>query len=337
MNADQFISKNRDKWDRLTHLVSRSSGSGIRHMQPSELRELGELYRTVTSDFALAQRDYAGQPVVSYLNQLVAQTHAAIYRGRPSQAVNLLDFLFVTFPRTFRHLSPFILVAFLMLVVPALASGVLVYLNPNLAEWTFDESDKELIPIVKQGKLWIDLPEQDRPATSAFIMTNNIRVSLTALAGGASASIVTIYILVTNGLSIGGLMGLCFHYGLGWRLVNFVIGHGVNEFTVIFMTAGAGLRMGWAILHPGAQSRKDSLILATREAIVLAAGCIPLLIIAGLIEGFVSPQFNPLYSVIAGAASGLCTYGWLLLGGRNLLKAQIATGWTKGAISNPHS
>ena len=147
-------------------------------------------------------------------------------------------------------------------------------------------------------------------------MTNNIRVSLTAFAGGASAGLLTLYILVANGLSMGGLLGLCFHYGLGWRLVNFMVGHGVIELSVIFMAAGAGLRMAWAIVHPGLQSRRDALVLAARQAIILAGGALPLLIIAGAIEGFISPLFNPYYSGVAALFSGVLMYGWLLLGGR---------------------
>lgn len=316
MTADEFITHNKERWERLAQLVDHSAGSGIRRMHPEDLDALGELYRTVTSDFALAQRDFAGQPVVLYLNQLIARSHAAIYRGRPAQAVNLLEFLFVTFPRTFRRLAPFIVAAFVILTLPAAANGVLIYLHPDTAEWTFGEDEKALIPLVEDGELWIDLPPEERPSASAFIMTNNIRVSLTAFAGGASAGLLTLYVLVLNGMSFGGLMGLCFHYGIGWRLVNFVIGHGVIEFTVIFMAAGAGLRMGWAIVHPGTQSRRDALVLATREAIALAGGSIPLLMVAGAIEGFVSPLFNPLYSATAAGVSGVMTYGWLLLGGR---------------------
>jgi uncharacterized membrane protein SpoIIM required for sporulation len=255
---------------------------------------------------------------VQYLNQLVARAHAAVYRGRPAQAFHLIEFLVETFPRTFRKLAPFILVAVVVLGLPAVTNGVLVYANPDVAEWTFSDSEKELIPLVKGGRLWIDdnLEESERPAASAYIMTNNIQVSFMALAGGASAGLLTLYVLVMNGLSLGGLMGLCFHYDVGWRLLNFVIGHGVIEFTVIFMAAGAGLRMGWAIVHPGAQTRRDALILATREAIVLAGGAIPLLIIAGTIEAFVSPLFDPLYSIIAALVSGTFAYAWLLLGGR---------------------
>ncbi len=316
MNADQFIAANREKWERLSDLIAHSAGNGIRRMPAGELEELGNLYRTVTSDFALAQRDFRGQAVTAYLNQLVARAHSAVYRGRPARATGLLDFLWRQFPRTYRALLPYILAAAIMVAVPAIANGILVYLRPDTAEWTFDNGAKALIPLVRKGELWIDLPEDKRPAASAFIMTNNIRVSLAAFAGGASAGLLTLYILVTNGLSVGGLLGLCFHYGIGWRLLNFIIGHGVIELSVVFIAGGAGLRMGWAIVHPGTQARKDALILATREALTLAAGSIPLLVVAGIIEGFISPLFNPAASVAAAAASGVLTYAWLLLGGR---------------------
>jgi uncharacterized membrane protein SpoIIM required for sporulation len=318
MTADQFVAANRDKWDRLAHLVDRSGGHGIRLFTPEELDALGDLYRATTSDFALAQRDFHGQPVERYLNQLVARAHAAIYRGRPSQALNLKAFFLGTFPRTFRALAAFILLAATIMFLPAIVNGVAIYLNPDAAQWTFSEDEKALIPLVKDGHLWIDLPPESRPSASAFIMTNNIRVSLTAFAGGASAGLLTLYILVTNGLSMGGLMGLCFHYGLGWRLLNFIAGHGVIELSVTCFAGGAGLRMAWAIVHPGLQSRRDALVLAARQALILAGGSAPLLVVAGCIEGFVSPLFNPYYSGIAALLSGVLMYGWLLLGSREI-------------------
>ncbi|MCS7060804.1 MAG: stage II sporulation protein M [Anaerolineae bacterium] len=318
MKVEQFIELNRANWEMLAALTQRAAGHGIRRMKTEELEQLGELYRSATSDFAVAQRDFAGHPVVSYLNQLIGQAHGAIYRGRPSGAWNIIEFFIVTFPRTFRKLAPFTLTAFLVLMIPAIINGVLIGRDPQALEWTLGEDAKEVIPLLERGKLWIDdfFEEEDRPAISAFIATNNIRVSLLAFAGGASAGLVTLYVLFINGLSLGGLMGLTFYYGLGWRLVNFVIGHGVIELTVIFMTGGAGLRMGWAILRPGQVSRKDALFLATREAFTLAIGAVPLLVIAGLIESFISPLFNPLYSIIAAVLSGALMYGWLLRGGR---------------------
>lgn len=318
MRVETFIEANKANWELLAALVKRAAGNGLRRLTPDELEQLGELYRIATSDFALAQRDFPGHPVVSYLNQLVARTHGTIYRGRPSGAWNIVEFFTATFPRTFRRLAPFTLAAFLILMLPAIANGILIGRDPQTLEWTLGEDAKEVIPLLERGRLWIDdtLTENERPAASAFIMTNNIQVSLLAFAGGASAGLLTLYVLVVNGLSLGGLMGLTFYYGLGWRLVNFVIGHGVIEMTVIFMTAGAGLRIGWAILRPGPVSRKDALFLATREAFTLAIGAAPLLVVAGLIEAFISPLFNPLYSILAAAISGTLMFGWLLLGGR---------------------
>ncbi len=330
MRVETFVEANKANWELLAALVERAAGNGIRRLTQAELEQLGELYRIATSDFALAQRDFAGHPVVSYLNQLVAKTHGVVYRGRPSAAWNAIEFFTVTFPRTFRKLAPFTVAAFLILMIPAVINGILIARDPDALEWTLGEEAKELIPLLERGRLWIDdtLTEDERPATSAFIMTNNIQVSLLAFAGGASAGLLTLYVLVINGLSLGGLMGLTFYYGLGWRLTNFVIGHGVIEMTVIFMTAGAGLRIGWAILRPGPVSRKDALFLATREAFTLAIGAAPLLVVAGLIEAFISPLFNPLYSILAAALSGALMYGWLLLGGRvKAAQGDRVTGW----------
>ncbi len=318
MRVEKFIAENRSNWELLAALTQRAAGNGIRQFTADELEQLGELYRLATSDFALAQRDFAGHSVVGYLNHLVAQAHGTIYRGRPASAWNVIEFFTATFPRAFRKLAPFTVAACLVLMIPAVISGVLAAQNPETAEWTLGAQAGEVIPLLEKGRLWMDdsLPEAERPAISAFIMTNNIQVSLLAFAGGASAGLVTLYVLLVNGLSLGSLMGLTFHYDLGWRLVNFVIGHGVIELTVIFMTAGAGLRIGWAILRPGSVSRKDALFLATREAFTLAIGAAPLLVVAGLIEAFISPLFNPLYSVLAAVFSAALMYGWLLAAGR---------------------
>jgi uncharacterized membrane protein SpoIIM required for sporulation len=318
MQVEAFVARNRERWERLSRLVERAQGNGIRRLAPDDLEALGEGYRAATSDLALARRDYPDHPVAAYLNQLVARAHATVYRGRPTPAMSVAGFLGATVPRAFRALWPFILAACLLVVAPAIVNGVLTYRDPGALEWTLGDEAREIVPLLERGQLWIDdaLPPEERPAASAFIMTNNIRVSLAAFAGGASAGLFTLYILLVNGLQLGGLLGLTFAYGLGWRLVNFVAGHGVIELSVVFMAGGAGLRMGWAILHPGALPRRDALILATRQALALAAGAVPLLVVAGAIEAFISPLFNPLFSAAAAVVSGALMYGWLLLGGR---------------------
>jgi uncharacterized membrane protein SpoIIM required for sporulation len=125
--------------------------------------------------------------------------------------------------------------------------------------------------------------------------------------------------MIINGLILGGITGLTIHYGIGFELWTFVIGHGVIELSVIMMAGGSGLMLGWAILQPGLLRRRDALALAARRALKLVIGCVPLLIIAGTIEGFLSPAENVPWLVkwLVGIGSGLVMYAYLLLAGRN--------------------
>jgi uncharacterized membrane protein SpoIIM required for sporulation len=155
-------------------------------------------------------------------------------------------------------------------------------------------------------------------------MQNNIRVSFMAFGSGVLAGLLTTWIMVFNGLMLGGLTGLTAHYGIGFDLWNFVIGHGVIELSVIFMAGGAGLTLGWAIISPGLHRRRDALTIAARKSINLILGCIPLLIIAGTIEGFISPAENIPWPVKwgVGLGTGLLLYSYLIFAGRKAPEEQ---------------
>lgn len=128
----------------------------------------------------------------------------------------------------------------------------------------------------------------------------------------------TIWILITNGLDLGGLLGLTSYYGIGLDLATFVIGHGVIELSVICMAGGSGLMLGWAIIHPGLQRRRDALTQAATKAVRLLLGAAPMLVVAGTIEGLISPSETVPWPVkwIIGITSGIVLYSYLLLAGR---------------------
>jgi uncharacterized membrane protein SpoIIM required for sporulation len=172
--------------------------------------------------------------------------------------------------------------------------------------------------MIEDQELWTDIPVAERPFSSSFIMTNNIRVAFLAFAGGVTAGLLTIYILIYNGLMLGGITGLTAHYGVGFDLWTFVIGHGVIELSVIVIAGASGLMMGWAIIHPGLLRRRDALALAARKGVRLIIGSVPLLVIAGLIEGFISPNELIPWPVkwSVGLVSGIVLYSYLFLAGR---------------------
>ena len=317
MNPEELLRQRRADWAELEALLKRAT-QNIRLLTPAEVTRLGNLYRLASSDLALAQRDFPTHRLTPYLNQLVAQAHAALYRTPPVVGAQLREFILRGYPRLFRASLPYVLAAFLLFTVPGIIVGTLTYLNPEAARWTLPAEVQSLIPIVENESLWIDLPPAERPFSSGFIAANNIQVSFLAFAGGMLAGLLTVYAMVFNGLILGGLLGLTAHYGVGDDLANFIIAHGVIELSVIFIAGGAGLMVGHAMLRPGLLRRRDAVSAAAQQAVRLVSAAIPLLLVAGAIEGFISPAASipPLVKWGVGSGSGLLLYGYLLFGGR---------------------
>lgn len=317
MKPDELLRSRRSDWERLSALVSRAQRD-VRQLEPADLAALSRLYRATAADLALARRDFPHHQVTQYLNQLVATAHAVIYQSEPLALERLKRFFLAGFPQTFRRTLPFFVVATALFVVPALIVGLVTSWNPEASRWLLPAQVQQLLPLIEQRELWTTIPVEQRPYASAFIMRNNIQVIFLAFGGGVLLGLLTLYIMVSNGLLIGGLTGLTHHYGVGFDLWTFVIGHGVIELTVIFMAGGAGLALGWALINPGLLRRRDALNLAARSAVRIIGGAVPLLVLAGIIEGFISPNEAIPWPVkwAVGLGSGLLLYTYLFLAGR---------------------
>ena len=284
---DEFILQRRPGWDELRALIDRA-GRDPRRLDAAEIERLGQLYRRVVSDLAVARRDFPGDQLVAYLTNLATRASPLVSRAPAGSWRRLGRFFWDGFPRLYRESGPFVFVAFLLFGLPALAGYLVVLADPSVAEQLLPP---RMTALVRSGRLWTDRMGEGggAPLFASLIATNNLQVSILAFAGGMLLGTLTVYVLIVNGLLLGVVFAYTGAYGLAGRLAAFVSPHGYVELTIIFIAGGAGLRLAWAVLRPGLLRRRDALAIAGQRSALLILGAAPLLVLAGLIEGFVSP------------------------------------------------
>ncbi len=314
MRAEEFVARRRDDWNQLENLIARGSTGRLNPLHPMQVLTLAALYRRATADLARAQRDWPDELVHRYLNGLVARGHGVIYRRGGDAWKRIRGFYTRTLPQTYRTSWPFLLAAAALLFGPALIAYFVVLASPDAA---YGIAPADLIDKVHHHELWTHIPPNERVQVAGLIMTNNIWVSMLAFAFGVFFGLPVIYVMVSNGISLGGLFGLTQAYGLAGGLFDFVIAHGVVELSVVIAQGAGGLMMGWALVSPGNRKRSDALVIATQRAFTLLLGLAPLLVIAGTIEGNISPSDAPFAAkLLIGLSTGSLLYAYLLLTGR---------------------
>ena len=312
--VDQFVSPRKGEWQRLEQLLARARRKQMAALSADEIMEMGYLYRRAVADLAIARRDLPHDRVCLYLNQLVARAHGIVYRSEASDWRRILNFFRRGFPALFRETLPYTALAFAVFMLAALAAFLAVQFVPASIPYLVPA---DILSTVKQQQMWTENIPLPSSLLAGVIMANNIQVALLAFGGGAFFGLLTFYIMLTNGLSIGAIGSICATYGLSMRLWSFVAPHGVIELTVIFIAGGCGLRIGHALLRPGLHTRMDALRQAAHQVVRLLFGCVPLLVIAGTIEGFISPSaLPPVAKLAVGALSAVLLYSYLFLAGR---------------------
>ncbi|HMD05893.1 MAG TPA: stage II sporulation protein M [Candidatus Acidoferrum sp.] len=287
MISTRWLDKRKTYWARLEQLVDRSNKGGISALDHRELQELGLLYRQTASDLATVREDVTSNQLTFYLNQLLGRAHNLIYMGHKQKISGLVRFYTQTFPQVFRETFPQTFLAFLIFTVTGIATWAVTVHDPAFAHRMLGP---EMMATIEKREMWTKSIVTIKPLAASGIMTNNLAVCFTTFAMGITAGIGTIYMMFTNGMLIGVIGAATWQAGMALQLWTFVAAHGALELPAIFISGGAGLEIARGMLFPGLLPRRESLAMAGGRAARLMIGIVPMLIVAGIIEGFVSPS-----------------------------------------------
>lgn len=286
MISTRWLEKRKPYWTRLEFLLDESRRTGFRALGRSELQELGLLYRQIAADLAALREDRGSVHFARYLNQLLARAHNIIYSAHKTNPSEILKFFWITYPMVFRRNLRLVLIALALFAASALVGAGLTYADHDFKLKVLGPA---MVDTIEKKQMWTHSIVGVKPLASSAIMTNNISVGFITFALGITAGLGTIYMMIFNGLLLGVIGMACHLSGMSWQLWEFVAPHGVLELPAIFLAGGAGLRIAVGFLFPGYLPRKESLARAGTEAVQLLLGSIPILVVAGVMEAFVSP------------------------------------------------
>jgi uncharacterized membrane protein SpoIIM required for sporulation len=289
MDVKQWLSRQEPNWQRLIALLNRAEKQGMKRLSAPEVQELSSLYRKVSSDLSRARTHAVGAVVIEQLTNLTMRSYTQIYQGgRRQNWRDVLEFYLRGFPAVVRETFPYIAVSTAICLLGALMGWWFGWRDPAFLKMVIPDHILDLVQ--NKGQLWMSSIVGIEPMASSNIMQNNISVTILAFAGGMTAGLFTTFLLWNNGLSIGAIATLVGKYHLAYPFWAFVLPHGALELPAIFISGGAGLLLARAIVFPGQYRRVDRLKILGGKAIQLMFGVVPMLFMAGIIEGFFSPS-----------------------------------------------
>jgi uncharacterized membrane protein SpoIIM required for sporulation len=311
MKVERFISEREGDWRELDELLRarRRARSGAR-----TVLRLAALYRGAAADLALARRRHPGDPVVARLESLVARGRQVVYAEEVRRG-SLRTFFGRTYWVHVRERPGVLALAGALLIVPALLAVAWSLQDPGAAVGIVPGQFRGAVqPVGDTG-----MTASEAAAFSSAVMTNNIQVTFLAFAAGILLGLGTALVVAYNGAILGAVAGGAITNGNGAEFAEFVTAHGVIELTCIAVAAAAGLRVGDAILSPGVRTRGHALVVEARTAIAIIVGTLPWVVLAGLIEGFVTRAgFGLVPGIVLGVGVGALYWTLVFVRGRPL-------------------
>ncbi|MFZ5827758.1 MAG: stage II sporulation protein M [Bacillota bacterium] len=315
MNQDQFVARRQEQWKQLAEILNQTQRQGARKLPLDQVQMLGRLYRQTASDLAYARTYFPQTQTTAYLNQLVTQAHNIVYAEEPQRWKTLWRFFAHDVPQGIRSAWRPLALSTALMLLGGLIGFFAILADPNLAEALVPDQMRFHEAQEKTGEIF---PVEMRSLIGTAILINNVRVGLLAFGLGVTAGIGTAVVLFYNGVVVGALAAHYFRAGLSYPFWALILPHGALELMAIFLSGAAGFCLGWPLVAPGEETRRQAFATGARRAVVLMMGALPLFVVAAVIEGFITPMttLSEAGKYGVAAVTGLLGLAYWLLGGR---------------------
>jgi uncharacterized membrane protein SpoIIM required for sporulation len=289
MDLSTFIQQRRPRWQLLESALERIEGSGLESLDDEQAVEFGRLYRLAASDLNQAQTFVSGDATTQYLNDLVARCYLVIYGRTATDWRGLVRHLVWGWPAVFRRCLPQVLLATAILAAGAVFGFLVSWYDAQAARSFLLPGDFPMIQPEENGEGGTPAMSSGQLADfSSHLFTNNLSVTLMAFALGITFGVGTAWLLWYNGILIGVLAAVFVEAGQVWAFATGILPHGVLEIPAIVIGGAAGLLLAGGMIRARAWPRREELGRCGKEAVLLVAGCVPLLAMAAVLEAGVA-------------------------------------------------
>ncbi|MES1227479.1 MAG: stage II sporulation protein M [Armatimonadota bacterium] len=308
-NEEAYLHKRLEGWSRLEQLL-RQGGAGLRGLAGEQMVEAVRLYRQASGDLAYLSTHSSNADVVDYLNNLVGRAYTEIYRLPPKDARAVIADSLKVAAQTVRRRSPEIFFGMGIFFFAMFFAWILMAAVPSTREFFVPPGAEELFAHWKSGQHMME-SGGDSLARASMYSTNNPMVAIMMVGTSlATAGLMGIVNMWTNGVLVGALAAECATTGATFFLFSSILPHGVSELGGFFVSSGASFLLGRTVISPGDRTRGEALRAVGKEASTLAIVGLVMIFLAAPIEGFFS--FNPLIPQWFKLIVGLLALGaWL--------------------------
>ena len=281
MKEVSFIKHNIDKWKAMEETVDNAYG-----VSPDVL---ADAYQELTADLAFSQTHFPEARITVYLNNLASALHNEIYRNKREKRSRIITFWTREVPLTMWEARRLLLASFLIFVVSVVIGAISTLGDADFPRLIMGDGyvDMTLNNIERGEPMGVYGSSAEMPMFFQITL-NNIMVSFRCFVAGLLTSFMTGFMLMQNGIMVGAFQAFFYQHGLLWESSMAIWLHGTIEISSIVVAGAAGLSLGNGWLMPGTYSRIESFRRGAKRGLKIVVGTVPLFIIAGFIESFVT-------------------------------------------------